>query len=218
VVTISSVKARDIMQTQVITLSPSMPIETAVETFEDLHISGAPVVDERGTIVGMLSAFDIAKSEHLQSGAIQTGGGDYEGMEMEGDRDDDDEDDEPLSFDEVILSMNDFSPATTGRTRVGEWMTHEIVSVGPECGLRAICRLMVKEHVHRVPVVKNGRLVGIITTLDIVRCIAREGESSAVKVTTPVRPSAKRVPVSRPAPAKLASKLSASPSAKPGRK
>jgi predicted transcriptional regulator len=217
VVTISSVKARDIMQTQVITLSPSTPIESAVETFEDLHISGAPVVDERGTIVGMLSAFDIAKSEHMQGGAIQTGSGDYEGLETEGDRDDD-EDDEPLSFDEVILSMNDFSPTTTGRTRVGEWMTHEIVSVGPECGLRAICRLMVKEHVHRVPVVKNGRLVGIISTLDIVRCIAREGESSAVKVPNLVRPSAKRVPVSRPASVKVASKPGASRSAKASRK
>lgn len=199
-VTISNVKARDIMQAHVVTLSPSTSIESAIETFEDLHISGAPVVDERGTIVGMLSAFDIAKTEHMQDDQIQVGRVHYAEMEI-------DEEEEPLSFDEVILTMNDFSPRTTGRTTVAEWMTREIVSVGPDMGLRQICKLMVKEHVHRVPVVKNGKLVGIISTLDIVRCVARDfstrEEAPPARVAKTATPrEATRAPKSPPAPTK----------------
>ena len=182
-VNVSNIKARDIMQVKVVTLSPSTPIQSAIETFEDLHISGAPVVNERGIIVGMLTAMDIAKSEHMGNDAIQTQRGEYQ---MIGE---DEGEEEPQSFDEVILSLSDFSRPTAGRTTVSEWMSGGIVSVGPDCGLRAICRVMVKEHIHRVPVVKNGKLAGIISTLDIVRCIAGDSprDDEPVAATPPAK-------------------------------
>lgn len=171
---INTVKACDIMQTKVVTLSPSTPIQSAIETFEELHISGAPVVDERGKIVGMLTAMDIAKAEHMGDDMIQADRGEYRMLS----EDEEDDEAQPQSFDEVILSLNDFSPATHGRTTVSEWMSNGIVSVSPESSLHSICRLMIKEHIHRVPVVKNGKLAGIISTLDIVRCIASAGVDS----------------------------------------
>lgn len=181
-VNINTVKASDIMQTKVVTLTPSTPIQSAIETFEDLHISGAPVIDEDGMIVGMLTAMDIAKAEHMRNDVIQTEGGDYELIGM------DEGEEEPQSFDEVILSLNDFSPQTTGRATVSDWMSSGIVSVGPDCGLRTICRLMVKEHIHRVPVIKNRKLAGIISTLDIVRCIADDSAPPEEKAV-PARPA-----------------------------
>ncbi|HTF88172.1 MAG TPA: CBS domain-containing protein [Planctomycetota bacterium] len=165
-VAMNNVKARDIMQTRVVTLSPSAPIQSAIETLEELHISGAPVVDSAGNIVGMLSARDIVKSEHMQNDVIQAGKGEYRLIA------EDEDEEQPQAFDEVLFSFNDFSPQTIGSTTVSEWMSKGIVSVGPDCSLRTVCKLMVKEHIHRVAVVEHRKLVGIITTLDIVRCIA----------------------------------------------
>ncbi|MCP4038773.1 MAG: CBS domain-containing protein, partial [bacterium] len=53
------IKAKDIMRTEVVSFSPETSIEAAISTFEDLHISGAPVVNAYGTVVGVLSAFDV---------------------------------------------------------------------------------------------------------------------------------------------------------------
>jgi len=62
-----------------------------------------------------------------------------------------------------------------GSDTVGEWMSTDVISVDPEWTLKEICRVMIKQHIHRVPVVKGRELKGIISSLDIVRCV---GEST----------------------------------------
>jgi CBS domain-containing protein len=163
---LSSIKAADIMQTDVLTFAPTTPIEEAIRTFEDLHISGAPVVDVYEKLVGMLSAFDVARPEHLKAGRIDAQAPDLamtEPCDVEGD--------DGMDSDDVVLSMDDYGPETSERPTVADWMTAEVICVGPEWTLPRVCRLMTKEHIHRVPVVHDHRLKGIISSFDVVRCV-----------------------------------------------
>ncbi len=59
--TLKSVTVKDYMATGLITLTPEMGVMEAVQKFLDYRISGAPVVDERGNMVGMLSEKDCLK-------------------------------------------------------------------------------------------------------------------------------------------------------------
>jgi CBS domain-containing protein len=59
--TLKSVTVKDYMATGLITLTPEMGVMEAVQKFLDYRISGAPVVDERGNMIGMLSEKDCLK-------------------------------------------------------------------------------------------------------------------------------------------------------------
>jgi len=156
--------ARDLMQTHVVTFTRSTPIQSAIATLEELHIGGAPVVDEAGRVVGMLSASDVAKCEHMRDDRIETEAGEYSSFGLD--------DDEQREYERLVPGSHGFSPSSVERTTVGEWMSADVIAVDPERKIQAICRLMVREHVHRLPVIEEGTLVGILTTLDILGWIA----------------------------------------------
>lgn len=163
--TLSKVKARDIMKRSVFKLEPTMTIEDAVTSFSELHISGAPVVDRSGKLVGVLSAFDIAKPENMRDGLVSTRRGEYALGESSPDDDG--------SYDEdVVFSMEDYSPEVLRSGTVADLMTNEVICVGPDASLKDVCAVMVKEHIHRVMVTDDTRLVGIISSLDVARCVA----------------------------------------------
>jgi CBS domain-containing protein len=159
------VRAKDLMQTEVVQLSPEAPVEEAVRTLEEYNVRGAPVVDDAGKLVGMLSLHDIASSEHLREGRLSTRRGERrlaEPLEVADDED------------EWIEPSEDYSPETLGRETVADWMRPGVISVAPEASLKEICRVMEKESIHRVLVTERGRLKGIVSTIDVVRFLARE--------------------------------------------
>lgn len=66
------------------------------------------------------------------------------------------------------------------RTWVEEIMTKEVISVTEDTPLKEICRLMVENHIHRLPVLRGKKVVGIISSLDLAKLLLRacEGEES----------------------------------------
>ena len=160
---LGTLRARDIMRSNVFKLEPTSTVEEAVTSFAELHISGAPVVDRNGRLVGVLSAFDIARPENLRNGRLAGSGGEY----PMGDASNDDLDDE-----EVVFSMEDYSPDVLQAATVSELMSTDVITIAPDMALKQICALFVKEHIHRAMVVDKGKLVGIVTTLDIARAVA----------------------------------------------
>jgi len=161
--TLDEVTARDLMQPRVVTLRDSAPIEEALATFEDERISGAPVVDASDRPVGVLSAFDVAQTRHMQRARItgESGEHDYGFYEETGE-----------DFDAGAFSgKEDYSPTLLGKETVADWMTPRVISVEPDRGMRDVCRLMTHEGIHRVLVMQDGRLEGIVSTSDIVRAI-----------------------------------------------
>ncbi len=168
---------RDVMRTQVVTLSAEDSIEVALATFEDHKIGGAPVTDESGKVIGVLTLSDVARTEHLSGDRIRSERGTFEMSEVSGE-----EQDEELDPNEVFFAKTDYSTDLAGSDRVGDWMTARVVTVRPEDRIVDACNKMVKHHIHRVFVIEHDRLVGVVSSFDVVRCVAG---------TPPVRGKAK---------------------------
>ena len=118
------------MQQPVVTCLLEQSLQDLLELLSVHSISGLPVVDEQGALLGMVSQSDVA--------AFLSG-----------------------SQDEQLL----------GRTTVEQIYSPTVHSVGPQATLHEVVGLMLREHVHRLPVVQEGRLMGLVSTLDVLRVL-----------------------------------------------
>lgn len=165
---IEDITAKDLMKSDVVTLPASAPVAEAIQTLEEYHISGAPVTDSMGRLIGVLSAYDVAKSEHLQEGHLAQIAEYYLANPLE------EASEEDLWAEEEILGKHSFSPEAFDSETVQDWMNPNIISVSSRTSLHEICKVMTRESIHRVLVVDDGNLHGIISTLDVVRFLATQ--------------------------------------------
>ena len=151
--------ARDLMESPVITLSPHDPLSSVRQLFFDEEIHGAPVVDDEGRILGVLTSTDLlraAADEH------DTARGD------------------PGYFRELFeISGPDWETAPDGfldrlRERTAsEFMTEAVASVDVNAAVSEVARTLRRNRIHRVLVVEGGLLRGIISTFDLVRLLEK---------------------------------------------
>ena len=164
----TEVKVRDLMRTHVTTLQADAPILSAIELLEENRISGAPVVNAKGVLSGFLSLRDIARSDHLRADRFDEEL--RERMlarrmeEFSGGMDEDEEESDWEESDE---------PTQLAADRVRDWMNPEVISISPDATLRQVCKKMAADKIHRVLVVEDGQLVGIVTSFDVVTHVAR---------------------------------------------
>ena len=163
---LDKIHASSLMSSHVVKLPPDLPVARALELFEDHKISGAPVVDASGRVLGVLSASDVMQAERLGRSVarVQT-----PALVM---RDGDDEQDDELA-EEDLLSIEEYGPQSAEVPTVRDWMNPEVISVRPESTLPHLCRVLVENGIHRVLVMQGGELKGIVTSSDVVRRIAR---------------------------------------------
>lgn len=154
----TTIHAADLMQADVATVTVDDSMESAVRILEDLHISGLPVLDDAGKLAGVFSETDLERflREQHEEGADTPAPADW--------------DDEVDGENPPVASRH--PPALLGKERVGDWMSPSVISVAPTATLREVCRSMSRENVHRVLVAREGKLLGIITSFDVVRCLA----------------------------------------------
>ena len=141
--------AADIMTQPVITVGKDTKIAEAARLMLQHRISGLPVIDDSGRVVGILSEGDLLRRSEL-------------GTERHRAR-----------WIELLIGpgrlARDYVDAHA-RT-VGEAMTAKVVSVVSGDALPDVVRLMEKHQVKRVPVIDDGRLVGIISRANLVRAV-----------------------------------------------
>jgi predicted transcriptional regulator len=125
----------ELMQTDLQVISPEAAVNEAAVTLAEAHVSGLPVVDRRGHLVGVISSSDILASEEEVN-------------------------DEPGR----VALFED--------TLVRHLMTPRPVTVTPTATVREAAQLLLEADVHRVFVLEEDRLVGVLSTTDIVRAIA----------------------------------------------
>lgn len=113
--------ARDIMTKDVRTVETATSVEAAARIMFEQSISGIPVVDSGGRLVGVVSEFDVL--------------------------------------------------AKAGDT-VGEIMTQSVITVGEDTDPETVARMLIEQHIRRLPVVRDGRVVGIISRSDLIRLFA----------------------------------------------
>ena len=151
------VTARDLMRTDVVTVSYASPLSEVERKLSDHRISGAPVTDESGHIIGIVSLKDLISRYAEDSDARPRRGAGFFHLSTEELLDDD--------FDAFNV------PAEAEET-AGDIMTGEIFSVPVDAGLKEIAQSMLEHKVHRVLVQDDGRYVGLVSTMEILAALS----------------------------------------------
>lgn len=150
-------KAQDIMTREIITVRWNATIGDIAELLIRHGISGVPVVDDGGALLGIVSEGDLLHKEanprlpnyvNLLGAVIY-----YNGVER---------------------YREDFKKIMAGQA--ADIMTEKVISVSEEAEVTDIAQIMLEKNIKRVPVVKDGRLVGIISRADIIRLLINVNE------------------------------------------
>ncbi|HEX3528497.1 MAG TPA: CBS domain-containing protein [Thermoanaerobaculia bacterium] len=155
------ITASDLMNPRVLTVSRDLRVSELANFLVAHDISGAPVVDGSGKLVGVVSLNDIA--EVLADDEEEDGdrGTDFFASEW----------DEGLSREEI-----EELPPDAGELTVVDIMTPEVFTVGEETTVSEIAGTMIASHVHRLLVTREDRVVGIISTSDLLGLLVEEKE------------------------------------------
>ncbi|MER9730803.1 CBS domain-containing protein [Mesorhizobium sp. M0217] len=140
-------QAAAIMSKPVVGIDPSASIAEAAAMMLFRKISGFPVIRGDGTLVGIVSEGDFLRRGEL-------------GTERKRSR-----------WLEVLVSPGkaaDEYVRANGR-RIEEVMSQDVVTASPTASLAEVVDLMTRHHIKRIPVVDNGKVVGIITRSDVLR-------------------------------------------------
>lgn len=155
------ITASDLMNPGVLTVQKDMTVRELASFLMENEISGAPVADAQGRLVGVVSLNDIAA---LASGEARSAGEDgssFFGRDWRDWEDDglDEEDVEDLPLDGVYVT---------------DIMNPKIYSVREDATVPEIASLMLNGHLHRLLVTREDRAVGIITTSDLLGLLVGE--------------------------------------------
>jgi CBS domain-containing protein len=148
------------MTTEVLTFRPEDNVGDAMSSLVDRSIDAAPVVDEAGAVVGLLSTGDLIVQEtnlHVPTIISLFGAT----LELPSSK---------RHFEEDLRRA-------LGST-VGDVMSTELVTIGPDATVEDAATAMHDEGVSRLPVVADGRLVGIVSRTDILRAIISDTGSA----------------------------------------
>jgi CBS domain-containing protein len=148
------VTAADVMTRDVAIVHPETPLLDAVKLMASRRISGMPVVDDNGTIVGMVSEGDLVRW--------------HEGYTERQSRWLD------MLADGFQLSPSFLEGIQAERNKVKAVMSPGCVSVAETMLAREIATLMHAKNIKRVPVLRDGKLVGIVARSDLIRALAQK--------------------------------------------
>lgn len=141
---------RDVMKTHVAAFAKGTTWREVAEMLLQKRISGAPVVDADGRVIGIVSEKDLFRAIYPTYQEW------YEG---------------PQAFTDFLALEEEARRAP--EKRVEEFMSTRLVSVESETPILKVGALMVATGIHRVPVLDQGKLVGMVSRRDIFRAILR---------------------------------------------
>ncbi len=179
------IRARDLMSSEVVTVSPELTLRDAVTLLADSHISGAPVVAGH-RVLGVVSASDVLAFEAVTPG-VPTERPEQAEWELERPTEWEEGMEAPAAFftdmwvdagADVSERIQDLGAAewdVLGEHTVSEAMTSSVCAVKPEAEVANVARYMLRRKIHRVLVMEGEKLLGILTTTDIVRAVAERG-------------------------------------------
>lgn len=152
--------AKDLMQVDVFTVEPSTSLADLERLLLGARISGCPVVEE-GQLVGVVSRSDIVGQLYHERRVAERSSDFY--------RDD-------TGFHETpLVSFEDVADRVGQRIEslcVKDVMARKIWAVSPAQPLYEVAQKLIEHRIHRLPVTDQGRLIGIVTTLDLVKLFA----------------------------------------------
>lgn len=150
-------RARDIMTKELIVVSPEADVTEAAMMLLQHRVNGMPVVDKHGDLVGIICQSDLVTLQ------------------------------KKIRLPSVFTLLDSFIPVRSTKAidkemskiaaiTVAQAMTAKPVTISPETGLEEIATLMVEKNFHTLPVVEQGRLVGIVGKQDVLATLMPAGE------------------------------------------
>jgi len=148
----NQLRVREVMSKDVVVVSPADTLHDAFELIVENRVSALPVVDGHDRCVGMLSTSDLIDLTHELEDELQNlGRADESGR--------------PLLIERLAEAF--------GGEKVSAYMTESVAMIGAEIPLSEAAGMMLRNRVHRLPVVDDRkRLLGILSTTDIVAAVA----------------------------------------------
>lgn len=148
------ITAKDIMTRDVITVKPETSIEELARILIENRISGAPVVDDKGNLIGIVTENDlISQNKRLH---IPTVFRLFDALIML---------ERPKKIEEEIKRLT--------ATRVWDICTKNVITVNEDTPLQEIATIMSEKKVHLIPVMKDKKIAGIIGKADLIKAMAR---------------------------------------------
>ncbi len=156
----SIIRASDLMNHHLITVTPDTTALALQRLFVDEHLHGAPVVGDDGVVQGVVSALDLLRiiRHELELGAHATTSY-YE---------------DALPYPEADWERTpDHFRNRMQKITAAEAMSHEVVMVRPDAPLDEVVRILSAHRLHRVLVGDHGVLQGVITAFDLLPVLSR---------------------------------------------
>jgi CBS domain-containing protein len=143
-------RAVDVMVRDVVTVHPDTDVADAIKLLAEHDVSALPVVDDAGNLVGMLSEADLIHRVEIGTEKRRTW------------------------WQEALTGASTLAAdfAKSHGKKVGEVMAAGVVSVSEDTPLSEIAALLERKRIKRVPVVKDGKLVGIVSRSNLIQALA----------------------------------------------
>lgn len=154
-------KASDVMVLPVITVKPYSSVKEAARTLLTHHISGVPVVDDQGKLVGIISEGDLLRRSEATTERQRP----WWLLEFTGD--------EMLASEYVKAHAR----------KVADVMTRQVVTAAPDTPLHEVANLLERHSIKRVPILRDGQLVGIVSRANLIQAVAGAREKLQVSPT-----------------------------------
>ncbi len=148
-------KARDVMTSPVVSVDPDTATREVARILRDNGIGAVPVVDAAGALSGMVSDGDLIGRDEAPREARRDWW-------------------LTLIADAGPLNVDFVASLRTPERRAGDVMVGPVVTVGEETEISEIARLLTARRIKRVPVLRDGRMIGIVSRADLVRALAAE--------------------------------------------
>ncbi len=143
-------KARDVMVAPVITVRPDSSVHDVAKIFVDMHVSGVPVLDGHGKLVGIVTEGDLL--HRTESGTERRRH--WWLLPLLGD--------DTLALDYVKSHSR----------KVADVMTKRVITASPDTPLHEIATMLEANSIKRIPIVHNGELVGIVSRANLIQAVA----------------------------------------------
>jgi CBS domain-containing protein len=149
--------AKEVMTRQVISVTPETGLRDAANTLLSNHVSAVPVIDAQGALVGIVSEGDLIHRSEIGTTPRHAW---WQVFSL-------DPDEHAAEFLRVHGAL------------VRHVMTRQVVTATEDTALAQIVDLFDRFHINRVPIVRDGRIVGIVSRSDLLRRLAHAQPASA---------------------------------------
>jgi CBS domain-containing protein len=142
-------KAEDIMRKDVVTVRENLTLKELASVLLEHRITGAPVVDKNGKLVGVVSQTDLVRR----------------------DREDSQTHEAPMYHQDLDrwLGRHGFQVEAPDYARVSDVMTPAVLAAECDTPIEELARCMTLKRIHRLVITRRGKLAGIVTSMDIMR-------------------------------------------------